>query len=89
MASKKLVRLTWIDETGEAYHTADLSPSMAREQLKRAGADVVRVCGMETRLRNLTRRAIEESSRGATAECERGCTVLITLPEDNPEQEVK
>lgn len=90
MAGKKLVRLTWIDETGEAYYECDLSPTMAKEQLKRAGMFVIDFPGTSYAhpLTAFSRAAVERSSRGLIAKGERAIPtekqkrVLITLPED-------
>lgn len=94
MAKKKLLRLTWLDEAGEAYHTADLAPDVARELLKRAGMFRIDFPGVsrDHPLRHVTRAAVERSPRGLiakpmpTSNRDGLKRVLITLPEDNPEQ---
>jgi hypothetical protein len=77
----KLLRLSWMDSTGDAYHEEFLSPSAAREQLKRSGAKTVRISGVSSPLARLSHKAISESSRGAVVAVERG-EVLVTLATD-------
>lgn len=97
MSRKKLVRLTWIDETGTAYHEADHTPTVAKELLKRAGMFVIDFPGTSYGhpLTAFSRAAVERSSRGVIAKGERTIAterqkhVLVTLPEDNSEQEAK
>jgi hypothetical protein len=78
----KTLKLCWVDPTGSPFHEAILSPSLARELLKRSGVDVVRFAVGAVALRNLTYKAVAESSRGATAEDDRGNTVIIVLGTD-------
>ena len=37
MSRKRLLKLTWVDDTGTVYHTADLSPRAARDLILRDG----------------------------------------------------
>lgn len=80
---KKLLRLAWVDSQGEPYHEATFSPRDAREQLKRDGIAVVRFPVGAVALRNLTYKAVSESSRGVVADRPNGGTVIITLESDN------
>lgn len=82
-----MVRLTWLDEGGEPYHTQDLSPRTAKDLLKRNGIQWVDFPGEEygCPLSRLSRAAVAKSRRAVIGR--KGSAnvpaVMISLPEDN------
>ena len=86
---KRLIRLTWLDSSGEVYHEADFSPRDAREQLRRRRMIVIDFPGASAGhpLSHVTHASISRSSRGAVAkphslDATTQGRVIITLPTD-------